>query len=159
MSASPLSMPQVGPAGLTAQQLQDHLWSSKRESVGRIRLGSSVSGGRVCLPSVSTKQNGWTAPGQYLVRTLCDTLVFMVAEDGSVDSRGPQHRVTGVIIHECGLLAPSSYTLSACADQYGVVRVVFGEHVCEFAGLPCVDPFCMDLEGVKTPSSPGSPSD
>ena len=118
-----------------------------------------MSGGRVCLPAVSTSRNGWTVPGHYLVGKLCDTLVFMIGEDGSVDSRGPQHRVTAVIVHGCGRVAPSSYPLSACADEDGLVSVVFGDHVAEFAGLPFVEPEFMDLEDVKTPASPGPPSD
>ena len=144
--------------GLTSWRLQVHLQSSNRESVGRVRLGSLVSGGRVCLPAVSTSQNGWTVPGHYLVGKLCGTLVFMIGEDDSVDSGGPQHRVSGVIVHECGRVAPESYPLYACADKDGLVSVLFGDHVVEFAGLPSVDPVFMDLEELKTPSSPGSPS-
>ena len=159
MSASSMSEFQVRASGLTSSRLQIHLQSSNRESVGRVRLGSLMSGGRVCLPAVSTSRNGWTVPEHYLVGKLCGTLVFMIGEDGSVDSLGPQHRVIGVIVHECGRLAPSCYPLSACADEYGLVSVVFGEHVAEFAGLPCQESGLMDLEGVKTPESFGHPSD
>ena len=159
MLSSSMSELQVPAPGLTSWRLQVHLQSSNRESVGRVRLGSSVSGGCVCLPAVSTTRNGWTVPEHYLVGKLCGTLVFMIGEDGLVDSSGPQHRVIGVIVHECGRLAPSCFPLSACADKYGLVSVVFGEHVAEFAGLPCQESGLMDLEGVKTPESFGHPSD
>ena len=158
MLSSPMSELQVPAPGLTSWRLQVHLQSSNRESVGRVRLGSSVSGGCVCLPAVSTSRNGWTVPGHYLVGKLCGTLVFMIGEDGSVDSRGPQLRVAAVIVHGCGRVAPSSYSLCACADEDGLVSVVFGDHVADFAGLPFVESYFMDLEEVETPSSPGSPS-
>ena len=159
MLSSSMSELQVPAPGLTSWRLQVHLQSSNFESVGRVRLGSSVSGGGVCLPAVSTTRNGWTVPEHYLVGKLCGTLVFMIGEDGLVDSSGPQHRVIGVVVHECGRLAPSCFPLSACADKYGLVSVVFGEHVAEFAGLPCQESGLMDLEGVRTPESFGHPSD
>ena len=158
LSSSMLEL-QVPAPGLTFSRLQVHLQSSNLESVGRVRLSSPVSGGRVCLPAVSTSRNGWTVPEYYLVGKLCGTLVFMIGEDGSVDALGPQHRVSGVIVHECGRLAPSCYPLSACADENGWVSVVFGEHVAEFAGLPCQESGLMDLDGVKTPESLGHPFD
>ena len=53
-------------------------------------------------------------------------------------------------------MAPSCYTLNDCADENGVVMVVFGEHVLQFAGLPFEEPGVMDLGGVETPPTPKS---
>ena len=156
MSASPMSPPQVRASGLTSRQLRAHVRSSDAASVGMVRLGS-IAGGRICLPGVSKLRDGWSVPGQYLVGALVGTFVFMVGDDGSVDARGQQHRVSAVVVSRYGCIAPSSFQLCECADEHGLVSVVCGAHVAEFVGMPFVESEPMDLSEVKTPPSPGSP--
>ena len=143
----------VGAHGLSRWTLADR--NNSWHSLQRVYLRNSVSGARVCLPGVGTRERGWdSVPSHFAVRELLGVLVFLVDEDDSVNSQGEQCRVVAVLSSTQGLPAPPSYSLFECASDDGVVRVVFGEHVLEFTGFPVVERPLMDLEGVSTPPTP-----
>ena len=85
-------------------------------------------------------------------------LVFVVGDDGRVDSEGERFRITAVMSSEFGGPAPASFELWECASAEGVVQVCFGAHVQEFLGLPFEERELLELSGVSTPSSPSAAS-
>ena len=132
--------------------------SKARMDSARIALRNPLSGRRVCLPAVSTSDNGWTVPRSFEVRQLLGELVFVVGDDGRVDSEGERFRITAVMSSEFGGPAPASFELWECASAEGVVQVCFGARVQEFLGLPFEERELLDLSGVPTPSSPSCAS-
>ena len=148
--------PQQAAGRLTSYRLFDSQASLMCPS--RIVLRNPVSGRKVCLPGVSTLGNDWTVPGTFKIHQVLGQLVFVVGDDGRVDSNGEQFRVSAVMAFEPRRPAPPSFLLIECASVENVVDVVFGEHVGEFVGLPCEERELLDLSGVSTPSTPSSPS-
>ena len=121
----------------------------------RVFLRNSVSGRRVCLPGVGSSDRGWdSVPGHFAVQNLLGVLVFLVEDDGSVDSRGERFRVAAVLSSRHRRPAPPSFSLIECADDDDSVSLVFGERVLEFVGLPAEERPLADLEGVGQPPTP-----
>ena len=61
----------------------------------RVHLRGSVGRRLICFPGVSTFRDNWTVPGSFEVRF--GELVFVVGDDGLVDSTGERFRVTALI--------------------------------------------------------------
>ena len=91
------------------------------------------------------------------VGALVGTLVFMVGDDGGVDSNGERFRVSAVIVSSHHCVAPLPFALCECADEQDFVTVVFGCEVAEFVGMPFEECELIDLSNVATPPSPASP--
>ena len=140
-------------SGLTSRQLREHHSSKPAPSVRLV----SISGRRICLPGVSTVDRDWSVPGRFLVRALVGTLVFVVGDDGGVDSNGERFRVSAVIVSSYRCVAPESFALCECSDEQDLVTVVFGSEVAEFVGMPFEECELIDLSNVATPPSPASP--
>ena len=146
------------PYSLTPQNLREA--ASARDPLQlrrrRMSLRLSITGKTICLPGVSTPQNEWTVPGSYLIQNLLGVLVFLVAEDGTVDSQGERFRISGVLMANESRLAPEWLTLAECNPQDNIVQVVFGEHI-----LKCVSHNeenltreSDDVDHVQTPVTP-----
>ena len=117
-------------------------------------LRFSLTGQQVCLPGVSTAQNGWTVPAVYHVCKLLGVLVFKVAADGTVDPQGEWFRVSGVLLSNGSGIAPPSFNLADCNPDSDVAQLLFGAHVVDFTALPYEDRDCHNVDGVRTPSTP-----
>ena len=140
-------------ARLTAAVLCEAQVSQERVQSGFVSLRQSLSGRLVCYPGVSLAKNGWIVPSPNLVGGLVGSLVLLVAEDGSVDSDGPQHRVAAVLDSSGVTMAHKTMSLGECAVGSDVF-VVFGLHVAEYVGPDVEARPCADLGDVSTPRTP-----
>ena len=112
-------------ARLTAAVLCEAQVSQERVQSGFVSLRQSLSGRLVCYPGVSLAKNGWIVPSPNLVGGLVGSFVLLVAEDGSVDSDGPRHRVAAVLDSSGVTMAHKTMSLGECAVGSDVF-VVFG---------------------------------
>ena len=102
---------------MTSRQLREREWSIDWP----VRLRASIGGRRVCFPGISTARNDWTVRGDFSVADLVGNLVFVVGDDGRVDSKGELHRVSAVMASESRRPAPPSFLLVECASVEQVV--------------------------------------
>ena len=117
---------------LTPRRIRE--WSTHAERP--VRLRGSIGGRRICIPGVSNFRNDWKVPGWYVVGGLLGTDVFVVGDDGVVDTRGEFFRVSAVLVAHKNCVAPAAFELRECANEQDFVDVVFGRQVVEFAGMP-----------------------
>ena len=144
-------------AGLSSSLLDRAEKRRKNAKKLRLTLRHAMTGDKICLPGVSTPENEWTVPGNYLVNELLHhggVAVFKVGADGTVNANSELFRVSAVLTSAEARLAPRSYKLFECASDANEVSLVFGSGVIEFAGLPFSEPACVDVTNVQTPSTP-----
>ena len=140
---------------LTAAALREASASLRDMATSRISLRQSISGALICFPGVSDKNRNWSVPSRLQVETLLGAMVFVVSDDGTVDPKGAQHRVAGVL-DRGGRMAHKNLQLGECTSASGSdVFVIFGEHGVEYVGPDCgPEPACADVDDVSAPRTP-----
>ena len=64
-----------------------------------------------------------------MVGGLLGTDVFLVGDDGVVDTRGDVFRIGAVLVADSNCVAPAAFELRECANEQGFVDIVFGRRV------------------------------
>ena len=134
---------------LTPRRIRE--WSTHAEVP--VRLRASIGGRRISIPGVSNFRNDWKVPGWYVVGGLLGTDVFLVGDDGVVDTRGDLFRISAVLVAHRNCVAPAAFELRECANEQGFVDIVFGRRVVEFVGMPSEECAAVDLGSISAPDA------